>query len=117
MTWNEFQKANKGKDSESDMSEAWSKYKQENCPNGGEHYLHRPYIRKKILDEINANTRRNSKGQIWDPISKKWADPNNVELGHVKGHEFWYERDRAESKGWTQSQFNEYMNDSSFYVW
>lgn len=61
--------------------------------------LNRPYIRQEILDEINANTRRNSKGQIWDPVSRKWADPSNVELGHVKGRQFWYERDVAESKG------------------
>lgn len=39
MTWNEFQKANKGKYSKSDISETWSKYKQENYPNGGEHYF------------------------------------------------------------------------------
>ena len=117
MTWNEFQEANKGKYTNSEMSDAWNKYKQVNYPNGGEHYLNRPYIRQEILDEINANTRINSKGQIWDPISRKWVNPNNVELGHVKGHEYCYERDMAESKGWTQSQFNEYMNNSSFYAW
>ena len=117
MTWNEFQNANRGKYTKSEMSEAWSRYKQENYLNGGEHYLHRPYIRKEIIDEVNANTRINSKGQIWDEIGEKWVSKDNVELCHRPDFEYWYLRNWAESQGMTQAQFNDYMNNAKFYAW
>ena len=37
------------------------------------------------------------------------------DLGHISGHEFWRERDEAMRKGWTQKQFNDYMNNPDFY--
>lgn len=56
-------------------------------------------------------------GQIYDSISKKWVNPENVELGHVTDNEYWYLRDMAESQGMTQAQFNDFMNNSDFYAW
>lgn len=47
----------------------------------------------------------------------KWVDPSNVELGHTAGNEFASYRDWAESQGWTQSQFNDFMNNPNFYAW
>ena len=37
------------------------------------------------------------------------------DLGHVSGHEFWREKQLAMQKGWTQKQFNDYMNNPDFY--
>ena len=81
------------------------------------HYLHRPYIRKDTLDAVNENTQYNSDGQLWDKIGEKYVDPGNVELGHVPGNEFAFERDVAESLGWSQQQFNDHMNNPEFYAW
>lgn len=86
-------------------------------PTGGAHYLDRPYIRQSTVDGVNAKTIYNSEGQLWDDISKKWVDPNGVQLGHVPGHEFWWERNQAESQGMTQAEFNNYMNNPDFYAW
>ena len=36
-------------------------------------------------------------------------------MGHVYGHEFWYEREKAEKEGLTQAQFNDRMNNSQLY--
>lgn len=37
------------------------------------------------------------------------------DMGHVPGHEFWRERDRAMQLGLSQKQFNDYMNNPAFY--
>ena len=37
------------------------------------------------------------------------------DLGHKYGHEFRRERERAQNLGWTQKQFNNYMNNPVFY--
>lgn len=52
----------------------------------------------------------------------RWHRPNgqfasNVELGHTKGNEFWRLRDMAEAQGWTQAEFNDFMNNPKFYGW
>ena len=87
-------------------------------PDGGEHYLHRPYLTKETMDAINAKKKINSKGQILDSIGKKWLDPGTqLDLGHVPEHEFWYERNMAEKAGMTQAEFNKYMNNPDFYAW
>ena len=87
-------------------------------PSNSDHYLNRPYIRQDTIDAVNAKTKVNYKtGQIYDSISRKWVDPSDVELGHTKGNEFAYYRDWAESQGWTQTQFNDFMNNSNFYAW
>lgn len=117
MTWNEFQNANKGKYTRSQMSDAWNAYKKANYPNGGEHYLHRPYIRQSTIDGVDSKTRTNAKGQIYDQIGGKWIDPASIDLGHVPPHEFWYEREKAEAQGMTQAEFNDYMNNPTFYAW
>ena len=42
------------------------------------------------IDGVNTNTKVNYKtGQIYDSISKKWVNPENVELGHVTDNEYW----------------------------
>ena len=112
MSWNEFQHANKGKYSNSEMSNAWNQYKQANYPNGGEHYLHRPYLRQDTIDGIPKVTDVN--GFYIDPNTLEIID-GTPDIGHVYGHEYWRERDMAESLGWTQSQFNDYMNNPAFY--
>ena len=112
MDWNEFQAANKGKYTKSEMSDAWNKYKQVNYPNGGEHYLHRPYLRQDTIDGITLGV--DSNGRIFDANTLEDI-VGTPDIGHVYGHEFWRERDMAESLGWTQSQFNEYMNNPAFY--
>ncbi|MGN0386181.1 MAG: GH-E family nuclease [Lachnospiraceae bacterium] len=87
-------------------------------PSNSKHYLHRPYIRQETIDAVNAKTKVNYKtGQIYDEISDMWVDPSNVELGHTTGHEFAFYRDMAESQGWTQAQFNDFMNNPKFYAW
>ena len=46
---------------------------------------------------------------IWGvsgPLLKKLGDT---------GHEFWREREVAMELGWTQRQFNDYMNNPAFY--
>lgn len=87
-------------------------------PGNSDHYLNRPYVRQETIDVVNANTKVNYKtGQIYDSISRKWVDPSNVELGHTSGNEFAYYRNWAESQGMTQSQFNDFMNNPSFYAW
>lgn len=40
------------------------------------------------------------------PLLKKLGDT---------GHEFWREREMAMELGWTQRQFNDYMNNPAFY--
>ena len=76
--------------------------------------LHRPYIRKATREAVIDATPRLPDGRFIDvntglPIDGKY------DLGHVYGHEFWRERDLAMEKGWTQKQFNDYMNNPSFY--
>lgn len=46
-----------------------------------------------------------------------YVDQDKVELGHKPDYEFWRMRDMAESQNWTQSEFNDYMNNPDFYAW
>jgi len=76
--------------------------------------LHRPYIRKSTRQAVEAAADRLPDGRFLDfntqlPINGKY------DLGHKYGHEFWRERDRAMSLGWSQKQFNDYMNNPDFY--
>lgn len=76
--------------------------------------LHRPYIRKSTRQAVEQAAKRAPDGRFLDantllPITGKY------DLGHVYGHEFWRERDRAMSLGWSQKQFNDYMNNPKFY--
>ena len=76
--------------------------------------LHRPYIRKSTRQAVEQVAKRAPDGRFLDantmlPINGKY------DLGHVYGHEFWRERDRAMAFGWSQKQFNDYMNNPKFY--
>ncbi len=76
--------------------------------------LHRPYIRKDVLEEVERRAERNEKGQFLDanthqPIEGKY------DLGHVYDHEFWREAEMAERQGLTQEEFNERMNNPDYY--
>ena len=76
--------------------------------------LHRPYIRNATREAVESAAAKAPDGRYLDvhtgqPINGKY------DLGHVYGHEFWRERDRAMSLGWTQKQFNDYMNNPKFF--
>ena len=106
LTWNEFQRANQGKYSRHQMSEAWSNYKKTHYPNEGKHYLHRPYIRKEIIDILNS---QNPNKLVADINNVLYPCPN-AHIGHTFGNEFWRLRNLAESRGMTQAEFNDFMN-------
>ena len=112
MNWNGFQNFNRGKYTNSEMSDAWHEYKKENYPNAGEHYLKRPYLRKETIDGITRG--KNADGTYYDANTFEPIE-GTPDIGHVYGHEFWRERDMAENLGWTQSEFNDYMNNPDFY--
>ncbi|MCQ2022822.1 type IV secretion protein Rhs (plasmid) [Clostridium butyricum] len=40
-----------------------------------------------------------------------------MDIGHTNGYEYARCRDAAESLGWNQRQFNDYMNNPNFYQW
>ena len=132
LDWKEFQHANKGKFKTDEdglakdkMVDAWEEYKKEHYPNQGEHYLHRPNIRKETKDGIKYTTKEivdESTGEVLEVR----VDPNNrdivlkkgeIDIGHKTDHEYARCRDAAESLGWNQSQFNEFMNNPEFYQW
>ena len=76
--------------------------------------LHRPYIRKGVREAVETKTPRLPDGRFMDLNTNKPID-EKYDLGHVRGKEFWRERDKAMRKGWTQKQFNDYMNNPEFY--
>ena len=76
--------------------------------------LHRPYIRKSTRDAVEAMAPRAADGRFLDANTGKVID-GKYDLGHKYGHEFRRERERAQNLGWTQKQFNNYMNNPVFY--
>lgn len=76
--------------------------------------LHRPYIRKSVRDIVESRAVKTSNGLFLD-ANTRTPIVGKYDLGHVYGHEFWRERDLAMSKGWSQKQFNDYMNNPDFY--
>ena len=76
--------------------------------------LHRPYIRKSTRQAVENAAQRLPDGRFLDANTGLVIN-GKYDLGHVYGHEFWRERDRAEALGWTQKQFNDYMNNPKFY--
>jgi RHS repeat-associated protein len=76
--------------------------------------LRRPYIRQGVRAEVEARAPRTADGRFIDPNT---GEPINgtPDLGHRPGHEFWREQARAQERGWTQQQFNDYMNNPDFY--
>lgn len=81
-------------------------------PSDSNHYLHRPYLRKSTVDGITRG--KGSNGTYFDANTLEIIE-GTPDIGHVYGHEFWRERNMAESLGWSQSQFNDYMNNPQFY--
>ena len=79
-----------------------------------EQELHRPYIRKEVREQVEANAEKNEKGQFLDANTKEPID-GQYDLGHKPDHEFWREKERAESEGLSQEEFNEKMNDPDLY--
>ena len=76
--------------------------------------LHRPYIRKATREAVESRASRNAAGQFLDANTGTVIE-GKYDLGHVTGHEFWREKQMAMEKGWTQKQFNDYMNNPDFY--
>lgn len=76
--------------------------------------LHRPYIRKSTREAVEKAAKRAPDGTFLDANTGK-PILGKYDLGHEFGHEFWRERERAQSLGWTQKQFNDYMNNPAFY--
>ena len=76
--------------------------------------LHRPYIRKSTRQAVEPASPKTSDGKFID-INLNKPIEGKYDLGHVRGHEFWRERERAQKLGWSQKQFNDYMNNPSFY--
>ena len=86
--------------------------------NGGAHQpkgLHRPYIRKSTKDDMPPQ-KKNKNGQYIDPNTKKPIQ-GTPDLGHVPGHEFWREKEKAEKAGMSQADFNDKMNNPKYYQW
>ena len=76
--------------------------------------LHRPYIRKSTRQAVEAKALRSADGKFLD-ANMKTVIEGKYDFGHVAGHEFWREKQMAMSKGWSQKQFNNYMNNPDFY--
>lgn len=77
--------------------------------------LHRPYIRKATRDIVESRASRNAAGKFLDANDPLVVIEGKYDLGHVTGKEFWREKKMAMEKGWTQKQFNDYMNNPDFY--
>lgn len=82
-------------------------------PNSPEEY-HRPYIRKEVKDEIFANAPKDKNGMYLDPNTGMQIE-GNPDIGHKPGHEFKREAKRAFENRLTQVEFNEKMNNASYY--
>ena len=76
--------------------------------------LHRPYIRKSTREIVESKALKNADGKFLDANTEIVIE-GKYDLGHVTGHEFWREKQIAMQKGWTQKQFNDYMNNPDFY--
>ena len=76
--------------------------------------LHRPYIRQEVRKEVEERALKNSKGQFLDANTHKPIN-GKYDLGHMPGHEFWREAEKAAKEGLDQEQFNERMNNPNLY--
>jgi hypothetical protein len=77
------------------------------------HYLTRPYIRESTRKAIE--TKSIKMDDIFIDANTKKPIEGKYQLGHKYGHEYWKYRDWAESKGMTQEEFNEMMNNPEIY--
>ena len=76
--------------------------------------LHRPYIRKSTREAVEKVAKKDANGLFLDANTGE-VIVGKYDLGHKYGHEFWRERDRAQALGWSQKEFNDYMNNPDFY--
>jgi len=76
--------------------------------------LHRPYIRKNVRQQVEANAPKTVDGKFIDPNTGMVIE-GKYDLGHKPGNEFWREKAKAQSEGLTQKQFNDRMNNSDYY--
>jgi len=74
----------------------------------------RPYIRQEVKDEVFKNAKRDYLGRILDANTKKPIN-GSPDIGHIPGHEFWRESQKAEALKLTQPEFNDKMNNPKFY--
>ena len=73
-----------------------------------------PYIRKSVREAVEKGAAKDAAGNFLDANTKE-VITGKYDLGHKRGHEFWREKQKAEAKGRTQKQFNDYMNNPKFY--
>ena len=76
--------------------------------------LRRPYIRKRVREEVNRRAPRMPDGRPINPNTRKPID-GTPDLGHKRGYEFWREKQRAEAEGLPQRAFNDRMNNPDKY--
>lgn len=76
--------------------------------------FHRPYIRKEVREQVEANAEKNEKGQFLDANTKQPIE-GKYDLGHKYGHEYWHEAEKAEKENLTQKEFNDRMNSAEHY--
>ncbi len=76
--------------------------------------LHRPYLRKSVREEIQANAPKNSEGKFIDPNTHQVIE-GPFHYGHVTSHEFRREKAIAENEGLSQADFNDKMNNPDLY--
>ena len=76
--------------------------------------FHRPYIRKEVREQVEAQAEKNEQGQFLDANTKEPIE-GKYDLGHEQGHEYWHEAQEAEKEGITQQEFNDRMNNPDYY--
>jgi hypothetical protein len=76
--------------------------------------LNRPYIRKDVRAEVERRAAKNEEGQFLDANTGKPIE-GQYDLGHVSGHEFRREAQKAEEEGLTREEFRDRMNDPDLY--
>ena len=76
--------------------------------------LHRPYLRKATVEEVERRAPRTPDGRPIDPNTLLPIE-GKPDLGHKHGHEFWREKQKAEAEGLTQAEFNDRMNNPDLY--
>jgi RHS repeat-associated protein len=76
--------------------------------------LHRPYIRKKVRETVEAKAPKTKDGKFIDPNTGKPIE-GKYDLGHKRGSEFRREKVKAEAEGLSQEEFNNKMNDPKLY--
>jgi hypothetical protein len=76
--------------------------------------LRRPYVRKPVDAQIEADAPRAADGRPIDPNLRTPIE-GKPHRGHKFGREFRREKARGEAEGLTQQEFNDRMNDPALY--